>query len=319
VTMGIIALPAMLRRGYDKKLAMGSIMGGGALGILIPPSVVMVIYGLFSGESVGMLFMGGVFPGAILSALFCSYILIRSALQPKLAPSLPPEERVSWGEKLISLRAVILPILLVISVLGSIFLGIATPTEASAIGAFGAVVCAAVYRTLNWQMFKEAVYRTLRLSGMVIWIVFGAKCFASVYISLGAVELSSQIIEALPVGRWVILIGIQFTFLILGCFLDSAGIIMICTPVYVPIIKALGFDPIWFGILFVINMEMAFLTPPFGYNLFYMKGVAPKGITIGDIYRSIIPFVLLQATGLILVMIFPQLALWLPNMMFTMK
>ncbi len=317
VTMGIVALPSMLKRNYDKHLAMGSIMAGGALGILIPPSVMMVIYGLFSGESVGMLFMGGIFPGLLLSTLFCGYIIVRSALQPQLAPSIPPGESANWREKFISLKAVILPIFLVLGVLGSIFFGIATPTEASAIGAFGAVLCAAIYRKLNWQMFKESLYRTLRLSGMVIWVVFGATCFASVYIALGAVELSKEIIEALPVSRWIILIGIQFSFLVLGCFLDAAGIIMICTPIYIPVITALGFNPLWFGILFVVNMEMAFLTPPFGYNLFYMKGVAPPGITVGDIYRSIIPFLILQAIGLIIVMLFPEIALWLPSKMFT--
>ncbi len=316
VTMGIIALPSMLKRGYDKKIAMGCIQAGGALGVLIPPSVMMILYAVFAGESVGKMFLGGVFPGFLLSSLFIIYIGIRCFFNKSLGPPIPREEMlVSWKEKIISSRSVILPILLVLFVLGSIFSGIATPTEASAVGVFGSIICAAVKRRLTWSTFKEASFESLRVSCMVLWIIIGAAAFTSVYSALGAPQLMKQIIGGLGVNRWFILIGIQFVFLILGCFLDPSGIILICTPIFCPVVRMLGFDTLWFGILFVVNMEMAFLTPPFGWNLFYMKGIVPKGITMVDIYRSVIPFVLLQGFGLILIMVFPQIAIWLPNLL----
>ena len=316
VTMGLIALPSMLKRHYDKNIAVGCIAAGGALGILIPPSVIMIIYALMAGVSVGKMFLGGIFPGLILATLFIVYIGIRCAFQRQLGPVVPPEERVGWREKLISIRAVIIPVLLVIGVLGSIFTGIASPSEAAAIGATGSLLSAAIYRRLNWKMLKEAWYRTLKLNVMIMWIVVGASLFTAAYTAIGAPELIKTILMEMPGGRWGILIGIQATFFILGMFLDPTGIVLITTPIFVPIIKTLGFDPIWFGILFVINMEMAYLTPPFGFNLFYMKGVVPKGITMGDIYRSIVPFVVLQLVGLIICMIFPQIALVLPNLIF---
>lgn len=316
VTMGLIALPSMLKRHYNKNIAVGCIAAGGALGILIPPSVIMIIYALMAGVSVGKMFLGGIFPGLVLATLFIVYIGIRCAIQRDLGPVVPPEERVGWREKLISIRAVIIPVLLVIGVLGSIFTGIASPSEAAAIGATGSLLSAAIYRRLNWKMLKEAWYRTLKLNVMIMWIVVGASLFTAAYTAIGAPELIKTILMEMPGGRWGILIGIQATFFILGMFLDPTGIVLITTPIFVPIIKTLGFDPIWFGILFVINMEMAYLTPPFGFNLFYMKGVVPKGITMGDIYRSIVPFVGLQLVGLIICMIFPQIALVLPNLIF---
>ena len=316
VTMGLIALPSMLKRHYNKNIAVGCIAAGGALGILIPPSVIMIIYALMAGVSVGKMFLGGIFPGLILATLFIVYIGIRCAFQRDLGPVVPPEERVGWREKLISIRAVIIPVLLVIGGLGSIFTGIASPSEAAAIGATGSLLSAAIYRRLNWKMLKEAWYRTLKLNVMIMWIVVGASLFTAAYTAIGAPELIKTILMEMPGGRWGILIGIQATFFILGMFLDPTGIVLITTPIFVPIIKTLGFDPIWFGILFVINMEMAYLTPPFGFNLFYMKGVVPKGITMVDIYRSIVPFVVLQLVGLIICMIFPQIALVLPNIVF---
>ena len=316
VSMGIIALPSMLKRKYDKAMAIGCIQAGGALGFLIPPSVMMIVYAMIARESVGRLFAGGVFPGLLLSLMFITYIATRGILQPHLAPSLPPEERATWNKKLISLRAVILPIILVIMVLGSIFAGIATPTEAASVGALGSLICAAVYRRLNWTVLKEASFRTARLTGMVMWIAVGALTFGAVYQGLGATELVKEILAGLPLGPWGILIIMQLSFFILGAFLDDWAILFICIPIYLPIVLSLGFDPVWFGVLFIINMQMAYLTPPFGYNLFYMKGVVPPGISMGDIYRSVIPFVILQGTGLAIVMIFPQIVLWLPNLLF---
>lgn len=316
VTMGVIALPSMLRRNYKKELAIGSIMGGGALGVLIPPSILMILYAVFAGESVGKMFLGGILPGLALSSLFIIYIGVRCFLNKNLAPPVPKEEQLpSLKDKIIAMRSVILPILLVVLVLGSIFTGLATPTEAAAMGVAGSLVCAAIHRRLAWITFRDASFRSIRLTCMVMFIIIGSAAFTSVYQALGAPQLMEQIIASLPVNRWVILIGMQATFFVLGCFLDPTGIILICTPIFVPVVQMLGFDTLWFGIVFVVNMEMAFLTPPFGFNIFYMKGVVPPGISIGDIYRSTIPFVLLQGSGLVLVMLFPQLATWLPNLL----
>lgn len=315
VTMGLIALPAMLKRRYDSGIALGCIAAGGALGQLIPPSLLMILYGSITGISVGQLFMGGVFPGLMLSMLFIIYIGIRCFLKPDTGPPLPPEERAGWRPKLISLRAVVLPMLLVVGVLGSIYTGVATPTEAAGVGAFGAIICAIVYRRLSWQTLRKAAVSSLRLSAMVLWIATGAFCFSAVFGALGAAELVERVVVALPIGRYGILIAMQVIIIIMGMFLDPIAIVFIGVPVFVPIAQALGFDPLWFGIVFMVNLEMSFLTPPFGFNLFYLKGVAPEGLTMADIYRSVIPFVILQAIGLAIVIIFPQLALWLPSTM----
>jgi len=315
VSLGLIALPAMLKRNYDKRMVTGAIQAGGALGVLIPPSIEMIVFCLFAKLSIGRMFMGGVFPGLLLASFFVTYILVRCALNPSLGPGLPAEERVGWKEKFASLRAVVLPVLVVVAVLGSIYLGIATATESAAVGALGALVSAAVYRHLSWAMLKKAGFTSLRLTLMTIWILFGAYAFTATYTALGATEVVEQALLLMPGGRWGILIGMQLTFFVLGCILDPFGIIMITAPIYLPIVTALGFDPIWYGVLYVMNMEMAYLTPPYGICLFYMKAIVPPSITMVDIYRSVIPFVGLQALGLIIVAIFPQIALWLPSRM----
>ncbi len=317
LTMGIIAVPAMLKRGYDKSMVLGSTMAGGALGQLIPPSVLMVVYGGMAGVSVGKMFMGGVFPGLVLSGLFILYIAIRCFFQDNLGPALPQEERdkITWAMKFKALKAIILPSLLIISVLGSIFKGVATPTEAAAIGAFGSVVCGLIYRRMSWDLLKAASINTLKSSCMVMWIMIGSLLFVSFYFGVGGADFVKETLMGLRVSRWTIIFGMQLTIFFLGCLMDPAGIVLLCTPLYIPIIKALGFDPLWFGVLFIVNLEMSYLTPPFGYNLFYMKSIAPEGVTMADIYRSVFPFVCLQATGLALCMIFPQLILWLPSIM----
>jgi len=315
VTMGLIAIPSMLKRNYNKLIAVGCVAAGGVLGIVIPPSVIMILYASFTRESVGGLFFGGIVPGVIVAILHMSYIGIRSYLQPNMAPAIAPEDRVGWREKFVSLRAIILPILLIILVLGSIWTGAATPTEAAGVGALGAFICAAIYRRVNWQMLNDSIRTTLRITCMVMWIVAAATAFNSLYVAVGARELVTELILGLEVNRWFILVGMQLTLFFLGCIMDDYAIVMLAAPIYVPIIKILGFDPLWFGILFILNMQMAYLTPPYGFNLFYLRGIVPKGITMGDIYRSIVPFVAMQGIGLILVMIFPQLALFLPNRM----
>ncbi|KAF0158089.1 MAG: trap-type mannitol/chloroaromatic compound transport system large permease component [Syntrophaceae bacterium] len=315
VSMGVIALPAMLNRGYDKTIAMGCISGGGALGILIPPSVPMILYATLTGVSIGGLFAGGILPGLLLASLFIIYIGVRCYFQPNLGPPLPVAERVSWREKFISLRAVLLPIMIIIMVLGSIYAGICTATEASALGCVGALISAVVYRKMSWTLIKEACFRTAALTALIVWILIGAYAFTAVYTGTGAHVLMENIMMSIPGGRWGILITMMIIFFILGCILDPVGIIMICTPVFVPVITALGFDPLWFGVLFIMNMEMGYLTPPFGFNLFYMKAIVPPGITMADIYRSIVPFVIIQGIGLAIVIIFPEIALLLPKLM----
>lgn len=314
--LGLVALPAMLKRNYNKEIALGSIQAGGALGVLIPPSVLMIILGLFGQISVGKLFVAGILPGVILGSLFILYIAIRCWLQPHLGPSVPPEERADWRQRLVSLRAVIWPLLLVLTVMGTIFAGVATVTEAASMGALGSVVIAAATRRLSWQNFKEATHGTLRISAMIMWIVFGAAVFTAVYHLIGAPGIVEDILTGVPGGSWIPVALMILILIVLGCFLDPGAITMITIPIFIPIVVSLGFEPLWFGILFVITMEMGYLTPPFGMNLFVMKGVVPPGITMGDIYRSIIPFVLLQFAGLMVIVAFPQLALWLPSLMF---
>jgi tripartite ATP-independent transporter DctM subunit len=314
-TMGIIALPAMLKRGYSKDIALGCIAAGGTLGILIPPSVITIVYAQVAEESVGKMFMGSVFPGLLLSILYIIYIGVRCFLQPDLGPPLPREERVDWRKKIASLKSIILPIVLVIMVLGSIYTGMATPTEAAGVGAVGAVFCAVVHRRFNWQIVKNACYATLRLTCMIVWITIAAKIFVYTFTAIGGVNLIKEMVIGLQVNRWIILIGIMLSSVFTGMFLDEIGEILLSIPIFLPIIKSLGFNTIWFGILYLINAQMDYITPPFGYTLFYLRGVAPEGITMGDIYRSIIPFVILQAIGLGLCMVFPQIVLWLPNMM----
>ncbi len=314
VTMGVVSLPSMLKRGYNKNIAIGSVAAGGTLGILIPPSVPLLVYAMHTGASVGKLWIGGIIPGLLLALLFILYIGIRCHFQPHLGPQLPPDERANWREKFNSLRSGILPLLIIVLVLGSIFMGVATPTEAAAVGAAASILCAAIYRRLTWQNFKEVNYRTLRLSCMIFWIIAAVASFRVVYTITGAAEFIEGILMMMPFGRWGVIIVIQLILLILGCFLDVWGIIMITLPVFAPVVASLGFNLVWFGILFVINMEMGYLTPPVGLNIFYMKVVAPEGVTIGDIYRSVVPFVLLQGLALVLIMVFPQLVLWLPKL-----
>ena len=316
VTMGIVALPSMFKRGYKSSIAVGSIAAGGALGILIPPSITMILYSLMTGVSVGHMFIGGILPGLLLTFMFMAYIGIRCLFQPDQGPAIPREERCTLRERIILLRAVILPIALVVLVLGSIYTGLATPTEAAAVGAFGALIVAAIHRKLNGQVTLEILKETVRLTTMVMWIVMGGLWFAAVYQAIGASNLMLELIEGLPFGRWGIIIIMQLTFFVLGMLMDPTGIIFICMPVYMPIILHLGFDPLWFGVVFIVNMEMAYLTPPFGMNLFYLRAVVPeKDVSMGEIYRAAFPFILVQAVGLAIVMIFPKIILWLPNMM----
>lgn len=314
--MGLVALPAMLKRGYNKTIALGSIVAGGTLGIMIPPSVMFILYGVTSGESIGKLFFGGVGPGLLLSAMYIAFIAIRSYLDPSVGPPLPKEERnLTFMQKVSLSKTLILPTLLIIGVLGSIYLGLATPGEAAGVGAAGAIICTAVRGRLTFTNLKQSLYGSLKTVGLIMWIGFGAYAMVGVYTLAGGSEFISKWIVGLPFGPWGILIVIQLILIVLGMVLDVVGIVFLCVPIFVPVARALGFDLLWFGLLFNINLQIAFLSPPFGYAMFYLKGVSPPEITMTDIYRCVWPFMGLQLLGLVLVMVFPQIAVWLPNNM----
>ena len=316
VTMGTIALPQMLNRGYDKRLALGAINAGGGWGILIPPSILMVLYALITEVSVGKLFAAGVFPGLLLFALVSLYIGIRCWFQPNLGPSLPPEERASWAEKINALKSIFLPVFIIFIVLGAIFGGFATVTEAAAVGVFGALVASAVNRKLSWKIISEASLRTFRLTTIITWIVFAAHAYSMAYTAMGAEEFITHLTAQIPGGKWGALAFMMFVLLLLGMVLDPVGIMLITLPVFLPLVAAHGFDPVWFGILFVIMMEIGYMTPPFGFNLFYLRSVAPPEVTMKDIYWSVGPYTLVELSGLLIIVIFPPIALWLPNYLF---
>jgi len=314
LTMGLIAVPAMLKRSYDKSLALGSVMAGGVLGEIIPPSIIMIIFAYIARISLGRLFFGGAIPGLITACLYILYITIRCHFQPHLAPREAVE--VTWKIRWAALKDIVLPVLLVVLVLGSIFLGIATPTEASGVGAMGAFLICFIYGRFTWKVLSDSCLETLKISGMVLWILIGATLFGVFYTSAGAQSLVMEIVKGLQVNRWLILGAMQVILLISGMFMDDYAVVTICAPIFVPIAKFLGFDPIWFSVLFILNMQVAYLTPPFGWALILLKGVAPPGIQTKDIWRSVPPFVGIQLLVLIIAMVFPQVALWLPEKMF---
>lgn len=315
VTMALVALPSMLRRGYSPVLAAGTVMAGGTLGILIPPSVLAIIYGLVANQSVGELYLGSVLPGLVLSGLYMLFSVLYALINPKGAPRIPKEEAPTWAERWRALRSVWAPLVLIFLVLGTIFLGLAAPTEAAAVGAFGAMMVAALHRRLTWQNLRLALEQTAKATAMVLWIIFGANAFVAFYIAQGGDRYISELLLGTGLSPWGILILMQLILIILGMFLDWVGILLLAVPVFVPIIRDLGFDPLWFGVLYLVNMQMSFLSPPFGYALFYVRGVAPQ-IPMGTIYRAAIPFLLLQLTGLVILMLFPGLATWLPSLVF---
>jgi tripartite ATP-independent transporter DctM subunit len=326
VTMGMIALPAMLRRGYEPKLACGSLLAGGTLGILIPPSVMAIVYAVVAQQSLGELLIGSVFPGLLLSGMYIVYITARCYLNPALGPALPVEERVSFREKVRLLRNTIAPILLILLVLGVIFFGIATPVEAAGIGTFGALAVCALNRRLNWVNIHEAAMATLKATSMVMWIFFGATMFVGFFIVKGGQDFVANSIIGTGLPPYGILLLMMVVLFILGMFLDWVGILLLTVPIFVPILTKLTFDGVfgfsgvkpedislWYGVIFIVNMQMAFLSPPFGYSLFYLKSVAPPQISMAMIFKAAVPFICLQAIGNALCIIFPQIILYLPS------
>jgi tripartite ATP-independent transporter DctM subunit len=313
LTMGRIALPLMRKRGYTKELATGCIQAGAALGFLVPPSVIAILYAVIAKESIGKLFLGGAIPGLMLAVMYIIYITIRCKIQPHIAPGIPKEEWPSRKEKIRSLKHLIMPGAIIFSVIGTIMLGLTTPVESSAIGAMGAIIAVALKRRLNLEVLKNALIESSRLTAIMMWIFMGAITFGQIYDALGAKEIIHTVTHALPLGPWGVLIMIQLTFFVLGMFMDDTAILFITMPIYIPVIIDLGFNPTWFGVLYIINMQMAYLTPPFGYCLMLIKGVVPPDISMGDIYRSVTPFVMIQGLALVLIMIFPEIVLWLPR------
>ena len=310
-----IALPELLRRGYDKIMVTGVIQAGSSLGILVPPSVVLVLYGMIARQPVGQLWMAGVFPGLMMATLFVIYIAVRCKIQPELGPALPKEERqISLIEKLRLLRAGIIPLAIFFSMTGLFLMGVTSLVESSAVGATAATLAALVKGRLNKHVIEETIRKTLAISAMFMWIILAALAFGAVFDGLGAVKaIEAFFVGKLGLGPWEILIMMQLSYLIMGMFLDDTAMLVIVAPLYVPLVGALGFDLVWYGVLYTITCQIAYMTPPFGYNLFLMRAMAPPEITIQVIYKSIIPFVLIMVFGLSLVMIFPEIAMWLPN------
>lgn len=316
MTAGTVALRPMLKRGYNKHLALGSIMAGGGLGILIPPSIPMILFASVTKTSIGKMFAGGIIPGLIMSGFFIIYISLRCLLQPEMGPPLPKEQVAGFKPKLIAAKDAMLAFALIFLVLGSILFGVATPTEAAAIGSVGAALIAVVYRRFNWLVLKEASIGATKLTAMVVWIFIGATIFSDFHMMMGASKLLQGMTSELGFGPWGVMILMQLSMLVMGCIMDEWIIVLICAPLYTPIAVSLGFDPIWFGIIMILNMEIAIQTPPYGFALFFLKGIAPKDCTMMDIYKSIGPFLVIKIIVLVICMAFPNLALWLPRLIF---
>jgi tripartite ATP-independent transporter DctM subunit len=318
-TMAVIAAPTMLKRGYEKELVSGCICAGGTLGILIPPSIMLVIYGPMAQISVGKLFMAAFLPGFLLSALYIAYIVVRCLLNPSVAPLPSAEERnIPVATKLITLtKGLLPPLFIIMAVLGTIFFGIATPTEAAAVGSVAATLLAVVYGRFNLDLLKRTSRETLRISAMAMAVGLGASMFTGVFLRLGGGEAVSNVLLAAPGGKWGVFALTMFIIFILGMFIDWLGILFVMIPLVTPIGEMLQFDPLWFAMMICINLQMSFLTPPFAYAIFYLKGLAPPewGLETGHIIRGVIPFVVIIMVGLVLCIIFPDIIMWLPHLM----
>ncbi|MCF6326289.1 MAG: TRAP transporter large permease subunit [Devosiaceae bacterium] len=314
-----IALPELLKRGYDKIMVTGVIQAGSSLGILVPPSVVLVLYGMIARQPVGQLWLAGAIPGLMMASLFIIYIIVRCRAQPELGPPLPLEERqMPMREKLKLLRAGLLPLFIFVMMTGLFLMGITSLVESSAVGALSATFAALVKGRLNKRVMEETMRKTLGISCMFMWIILAALAFGAVFDGLGAVKaIEGFFIGQLALGPWEVLILMQLSFLLMGTFLDDTAMLVIVAPLYIPLVDMLGFNLIWYGVLYTITSQIAYMTPPFGYNLFLMRAMAPKEVSLMDIYRSIIPFVGVMLLALVLVMVFPQLALWLPNLVYS--
>lgn len=311
-TMGQIAYPSMVRYNYDRSIAIGSIAAGGALGALIPPSVPFIFYGLLAKVSIGDLFMAGVVPGLMLATFYVIYIGVRCRMQPHLGPALPADQKFTRQEKFMAVFSIWPFALLIAIVLGVIWGGIATPAEAAAFGATGAFLINLAYGRLTREVLVDSLVSTIKLSGMGLWILIGATVYLNVFNSMGSQDLLTNLVLSMPGGGTGILLMMMLIILVLGMVMDDWAIILLCTPLFIPIIDELGIDKLWFGALFIVNIQIAYLTPPFGFVLFWIKGVLPSDVSMGDVYNSVGPFVVIQIFGLLLVFLFPAIATWLP-------
>ncbi|MFO7883486.1 MAG: TRAP transporter large permease subunit [Desulfobacteraceae bacterium] len=322
VAMGLLATPALINKGYQKELASGIICASGTLGILIPPSIMMVVYGGLTGmkeTSVGNLFAGAIFPGLLLACLYFLYIFIRCNINPRLGPPISKKEasQYSAGQKWsMTMKSLLPPLILILSVMGTILAGMATPTEAAGLGALGAIILALLNRKLNMTVLKESAYATLKTTSMVMMLFIGGKFFSAVFLSMGGGDVVADLLIGSGMDRWVVLFIMMLIVFIMGMFIDWAAILLVTVPIFLPIAIELGFDPLWFSLLLCVNLQTSFLTPPFGYALFYFKGVAPDGYTMMHIYKGILPFVLLQIVSIAMLCLFPALVTWLPGVFF---
>jgi tripartite ATP-independent transporter DctM subunit len=322
VAMGLLATPALMKKGYQKEMSAGIICAAGTLGILIPPSIMMVVYGGLTGmkeTSVGNLFAGSIFPGLLLASLYFIYILIRCTINPKLGPPISQEEASNWTpvKKIVkTLKCLIPPMALILAVMGTILAGVATPSEAAALGALGALILAIANGKFNWTVLKESAHATMSTTAMVMMLFIGGKFFSTVFLSMGGGDVVADVLVGSGLNKWMVLLIMMGIVFLMGMFIDWAAILLVTVPIFMPIATEIGFDPLWFSILLCVNLQTSFLTPPFGYALFYFKGVAPEGYTMGHIYRGIMPFVGLQILGLIILGFFPSIVTFLPNIFF---
>jgi len=322
VAMGLLATPALMKKGYQKEMSAGIICAAGTLGILIPPSIMMVVYGGLTGmkeTSVGNLFAGSIFPGLLLASLYFLYILVRCTINPSLGPPISKEEASKWTvvqKTVLTLKSLIPPMALILAVMGTILAGVATPTEAAALGALGALILAIANKKFNWTVLKESAHATMSTTAMVMMLFIGGKFFSTVFLSMGGGDVVADVLVGSGMSKWMVLFIMMGIVFMMGMFIDWAAILLVTVPIFMPIATEIGFDPLWFSILLCVNLQTSFLTPPFGYALFYFKGVAPEGYTMGHIYKGILPFVALQIIGLVILGIFPALVTWLPSIFF---
>jgi len=310
IGLGLIALPRMEQYKYDRGINMGSVLVAGTLGQLIPPSLVMVIYGAVTNLSVGKMFACGVSSGILLTVIFCTYILIRAWINPALCPALPKDQRASWREKFSALKDVILPALLILSCMGAIFSGAATPTEGAAFGALGAILFAVLTGRFQWKTLQESCFITLKVTSMVAWMIAGASCFGAVFAGIGGNQVVMDFALAMPGGKYgVLALSIAFVFF-LGMFLETSALILMAAPIVTPMLVKLGFEPLWWGTIFMVLLQTAYISPPFGMSMFYLKGVTPPDISLEDIFKVTPIWIGLQLIGILLIVFFPQMGLW---------
>ncbi|MGD8241612.1 MAG: TRAP transporter large permease subunit [Desulfobacterales bacterium] len=322
VAMGLLATPALLNKGYQREMTSGIICAAGTLGILIPPSIMMVVYGGLTGlkeTSVGNLFAGAIFPGLLLAGLYFIYILVRCNINPELGPPISKDEAKSWSAAqkwAMTLKSLIPPLALILAVMGTILAGIATPTEAAGLGAAGAALLAVFNKKMSWPVIRDSSYATMKTTAMVMMLFIGGKFFSTVFLSMGGGDVVADLMIGSGLNRWVVLLIMMVIVFLMGMFIDWAAILLITVPIFMPIVLELDFNPLWFSLLMCVNLQTSFVTPPFGYALFYFAGVAPKGYTMMHIYKGIMPFVILQLIGLAVLVLFPGLTTWLPSIFF---